>query len=190
MDNLINGLPSLGTIAEIRQVIADDMSDLRHVHETSVRLLARDMMTPEDVDEWSRFVRSPAYTDKLFSNPNLGVWLDGQMIAAASWQPSTDQQDTAKITALFVRPMFALSGVGARLLEIVEAETAAAGFQSLTIRSFQSATGFFQSKGYRISSYGIRVISPRLSFPVTFMRKGVSAPKKSMARFNSTETAS
>ncbi|MEO1281105.1 MAG: GNAT family N-acetyltransferase [Pseudomonadota bacterium] len=180
MDDLIENIPSLGRLVRLKPVSADEMSDLRTVHETSVRLHSNDMMSSEDVEEWTCYIRSPAYTDKLIANPNIGAFLQNEMVAAASWRPSIDQPDTAKITALFVRPLFATSGIGSRLLEAIEAETAAAGFQSIAIRSFQNATGFFQTKGYRISSYGIRVISPRLSFPVTFMRKALTNPKRSV----------
>lgn len=177
--DLIRDIPSLGALVDVCQVSPDDYANVRYVHETAVRLLSGDMMTTEDLSEWSAYVRHPSYTEALFRTTTYAAWLHSEMVATISWQPASDKPDTAKINSLFVRPLFANAGIGSRLLETVETQAAVSGYHATTIRAFQTATGFFQSKGYRISSYGIRVVSPKLSFPVTYMRKGDATPRVS-----------
>lgn len=167
----VDSEPDLGTRALLRRLTADDCSALRYVHETAVRHLSNEVLTDEDVAEWGQFVRSPAYSDRLMNSRNIGAWYDGQLLGTGGWRPSRDDAKVARITALYVQPVFANCGIGGRLLAAVESEATAAGFTDFSVRSIQNAAGFFQTHGYRISSYGIRVISPRLSIPVTFMRK-------------------
>ncbi len=163
---------SLGDSVQLRPLSADNYSALRYVHESAVRHFAREVLTEDDVSEWSRFVRSPGYTDRVMASCSLGAWYHGQLIGTAGWRPSRDDPDAARITAVYVQPVYANCGVGSRLLDAIEGEAAGAGFKAFSVRSIQNAAGFFQLRGYRISSYGIRVISPRLSIPVTFLRKG------------------
>lgn len=172
--------PFLADHAKLRPVGPDDYSALRYVHEAAVRHISCELLTNEDFAEWSRFVRSPGYSDRMMASQNIGAWYQGQLLGTAGWRPSRDDPDVAHITALYVQPVYSNSGIGSRLLSTIEAEAAAAGFTAFSVRAIQNAAGFFLARGYRISSYGIRLISPRLSIPVTFMRKGSPTANKAL----------
>lgn len=161
----------LGPSVELSHVSPDDFSRIRYVHESSVRFLAGEYLSEDQLAEWSRYVRSPAYTERFFANPILGAWVCGELIATASWYPSDGKAHTAHIASLYVSPLYANAGVGARLLEAIEAQAQAAGFRIYCIRTLQTATGFFQHHGYRVTAHGIRVVSDTLKIPVTFLRK-------------------
>jgi GNAT superfamily N-acetyltransferase len=73
------------------------------------------------------FVGSAAYSDQLRGEEMHGAFVDGQLVGTASWLVTGDDGETARITSVFVHPMFARLGIGARLLGEVEARACQAG---------------------------------------------------------------
>ena len=83
-----------------------------------------------------------------------------------------DSGATARITALFVDPLFVRLGIGRRLTRDVEVRVRAAGFDALSVRATDNAVGFFLSLGFQIASQGVTARAADIVLPVTFMRKG------------------
>ena len=104
---------------------------------------------------------------------HVGV-IDGQIVASAGWQPGDDRGTTARISAVYVHPMFVNCGIGRRLVEEVEVHAARAGYSRGSVRSTIYAVPFFLKLGYDIASHGVanQVVADR-AIPVAFMRKQI-----------------
>ncbi|MEM1371620.1 MAG: GNAT family N-acetyltransferase [Pseudomonadota bacterium] len=174
-DIIIPDITIKDNFLDLKPVGPDDFSKVRHVCETSIKLVSGGVLTDEDTAEWCRYVRDPAFTDKLFSQKIVGAWHGSELLAIVAWYPAHDLANTARVDVLAVRPLFENLGLGAALLAEVERQASSAGYETLGVRTLQSATGFFQNRGYRISTYGVFNVTSALSLPVTFVRKNLKS---------------
>jgi len=173
-NRIASGLAGLVTIAPIT---TDEFSDVRYVHETSVRLLASSILRPDELDAWSRHVRSPSYAEALANLPVFGARLYAQLVGTVSWTPADDTPGAARLRYLFVRPFFTQAGIGSLLLRHAETQAYDAGFSRLGTGAIASAVTFFEYHGYEITSKGTRALNDQLSIPISFMRKSLVDPK-------------
>ena len=162
----------------IRPVGVDDWASIRYVHSTAFRLLSASFCTPNEIDAFTGFVRSQTYTDRLmWENLHTG-WLGDELVGTAGWAPADDSGAQARITSVFVRPLFTRMGIGRRLVRDAEARARAAGFERFSARVTLNSVGFFEKLGYDVTSYGVHVVMGDQTMPVTYMRKrtGAAAP--------------
>lgn len=161
----------------------DDWSDVRHVHRISFEKLIGPWLEPEHADAFRERIATPEYVDEQNLENLMGLWFDGQLSGTCGWLPGDDTGTVARMTALFVLPVFTRMGFGRLLLRTVEERTAAAGFQSLMLRSTAMSLGFFEAAGYQVSSQGVATLVPGVDMPVVFMRKplGVVRPAEHVA---------
>jgi GNAT superfamily N-acetyltransferase len=166
----------LGASLVIRAVSVDDFSTIRHVHEQAFAKLAAPFVSDEEAEAFARYVRSPEYVERLMEGELVVGTIDGAIVGTAAWQPGDDQGATARISAVFVDPLFINSGIGRRLVTEVEARAAQSGFTRGSIRSTLFAVPFFLKLGYDVASQGVSSASGlRGAMPVTFMRKVIAA---------------
>ncbi len=168
------GRPSSSPV-EIRRIGIDDYSNVRYLHITSMTAQSFDSLSEAEVSAFAAFVRSPAYVDALVEEEVYGALVDGQLIGTASWQFNGDDGHTARISSVFVDPLFCRMGIGRRLLAEVEGRAFASGFGQLGTSATINAVPFFARQGYREASRGVKALGPDCSLPVVFMRK--SAPR-------------
>jgi GNAT superfamily N-acetyltransferase len=157
----------------IRRLGLDDHSNVRHLHARSMHSQSGDALSDAEIAAFVAFVGSPAYSDSLLAEEVWGGFVGGQLVASASWQVNGDDGETARITSVFVHPLFARLGFGGRLLAEVEARAVRSGFDQLGTSTTINAVPFFERHGYQEASRGVKAFGPDCWLPVAFLRKRV-----------------
>jgi GNAT superfamily N-acetyltransferase len=160
---------------EIRGADPDHWSDVRSLHALAFRRLDSPALEPAQCQAFVAHIYAPDYTAALQMQDIQTAWYEGQIIGTAGWMPSDDRGTAARITSVFVSPLFARIGVGRRIVAAAEARARAAGFRTFVVRAFQPSAGFFESLGYVRSSQGVQVVGTENGIPVVFMRKQEAA---------------
>jgi GNAT superfamily N-acetyltransferase len=169
------GGPALSDRIVIRPVRVDDWANVRYVHSTAFRLLAASFCTPNEIDAFTAFVRSETYAERLMWENMHTAWLDDELVGTSGWAPADDSGTQARITSVFVRPLFTRVGIGHRLVRDAEARASAAGFERFSTRATLNSVGFFEKLGYDVTSYGVHALIREQTMPVTYMRKRLAA---------------
>jgi GNAT superfamily N-acetyltransferase len=156
---------------ELRPLTVDDLSAARYIHTASFSAAAQDHYARGEIDAFVDFVRSPHYADLLLGNRTVAAWLAGEMVGTAAWSPGEGLSPTARVLAVFVRPLFTGEGIGRRLVEYIESEASAAGFHAFELSATLNAVGFFEGLGYRVLRKGTLALPLGRDIPVAFMRK-------------------
>jgi putative acetyltransferase len=157
----------------IRRIGLDDHSDVRYLHIRSMAAQSLDALSESEIVAFAAFVRSPAYSDCLVAGEVYGAFLQDQLVGTAAWNLNGDDGRTARISSVFVDPLFGRLGIGRRLLAEVEARAVQSGFGQLGISATSNAVPFFEKHGYREASRGVKALGPNCSLPVAFLRKSV-----------------
>lgn len=157
----------------IRLVGMDEHTHVRHLHTKSMENQSADSLTDAEMQAFAVFVRSPGYSDLLKEENLYGAFTEGQLIGTASWQVNGDDGQLARISSVFVDPMFLRLGIGKRLLTEVEARAFQSGFNQLSISTTLNAVPFFEKAGYQVASRGVKALGPSCLLPVAFLRKSV-----------------
>lgn len=171
----------LGRIARLEPIGIDDWADVRQVHRLAFERLAGPYFDREELDAFRALIASPEYTDDLMGESLIGAWIERELVGTAGWRPIDDTGSAARITSVFVSPLFARLGIGSRLVRDAETRARQAGFASFATRATSNAVGFFEALGYDISSHGVCLIGPGLDIPVTFLRRGPVAEQAAEA---------
>ncbi len=155
----------------LRKADPDCWSDVRDLHATSLRRVSGPALDIEQIEAFLTQIYSPDYTSALQSQSLHTAWFERQLVATAGWIPADDAGLSARITAVFVSPLYLRMGVGRHIVTAVEAEAAAAGFQAFSARVLPPALPFFEALGYTRSSLGVFSVGTENGVPVVFMRK-------------------
>jgi GNAT superfamily N-acetyltransferase len=163
---------SAGSLAiEIRPATIEDLSTIRYIHDNAFKRDARAYFSEAEIAQFSRYVYTPTYADKLIVDNLQVATIDRDLVATAAWAGVTDGRTTARIKHVFVRPLFTGLGIGHRIVEAMEQQAVRAGYDAVTLRATLNTVGFFESRGYVVSSYGVRNLIADASLAVAFMRK-------------------
>ncbi len=157
----------------IRLVGMDEHTHVRHLHTKSMENQSADSLTDTEFQAFATFVRSSDYSDILKEENLYGAFTEGQLIGTASWQVNGDDGQMARISSVFVDPMFLRLGIGGRLLTEVEARAFQSGFNQLSISTTLNAVPFFEKAGYQVASRGVKALGTNCLLPVAFLRKSV-----------------
>jgi GNAT superfamily N-acetyltransferase len=166
--------PMLATLAQmmkLRPLSVDDLSAARYIHATAFAGAARNHYSPADIDAFTAFIRSPRYADLLLGNHAVAACIGSEMVGTAAWSAGEPPSPTARILAVFVRPMFTGDGIGRQLVGYIEEEARGAGYQALEVSATLNAVGFFQDLGYLLVREGAWALPLGHEMPVAFMRK-------------------
>lgn len=163
----------------IKRVGMDDWASVRYVHATAFRIFAGGDCEPAEVEAFASYVRSPEYVERLQAENLCAGWLNGELVGTAGWMPADDSGSLARITSVFVQPLFTRLGIGRKLALDAEMRARTAGFVRFSARATLNSVGFFEKLGYDVTSHGIHAIATEQGMPVTYMRKqeaGADAP--------------
>jgi putative acetyltransferase len=164
--------PKVADLAVIRRLGIDDFSTVRHVHATSFRSLAGPLISESELEAFTRQVYLPGYVDALMALETFVAEIEGKVVGTAAWSAGDDSGATARISSVFVDPVFTHCGIGRRLVREVEQRAAEAGYQRFSVRATANAVPFFQALGYEIASHGVSSLTAAEgALQVTFMRK-------------------
>jgi GNAT superfamily N-acetyltransferase len=159
------------TEIEIRSIGLDDYAAVRSVHLASVRWLAASFLDTDEMRPLLSGVGTIEYTDALFTEDLTGAWLGGDLVGTAGWLAADDSGRSARITSVFVRPLFMRIGVGRLLVREAEARARKHGYRSFSVRATPLSAVFFQRLGYEITSHGSMAVDAERSLPLTFLRR-------------------
>lgn len=178
----IEKAPSLADMAVVRRVDIDDYSDVRYVHVAAFKAFAGAQLSETEVNAFVSHVNAPDYADQLREMDMLVALVNNQLVGTAAWIAGDDSGASARVSSVFVDPMFAQCGIGRRLVQEVEHIAHQAGFGRFTVRATANAVPFFQSLGYEIASHGVSSISAADgAMPVTFLRKAATVAGRDFA---------
>ena len=166
----------------IRLVGMDEHTHVRHLHTKSMEHQSADSLTDSEIQAFTAFVRSSDYSDILKEENLYGAFTEGQLIGTASWQVNGDDGQMARISSVFVDPMFLRLGIGGRLLTEVEARAFQSGFNQLSISTTLNAVPFFDKAGYHVASRGVKALGTSCLLPVAFLRKSVPRLARALAQ--------
>lgn len=165
---------SLVQLADIRALGIDDLSDIRHLHATAFRIHGGGLYSDQEIDAFVRQVYSNEYADRIHQSHCYGAWIDGHLAGTCGWCPVGDDRTTARISDVFVSPLFARAGLGLMLVRHVEARAVEARFTSFTLRVGYHAIGLFEALGYVMTSQGVYNLADDVPLAVAFMRKSAA----------------
>ena len=157
--------------AVVAPIGLDDWSDVRHLHWLAFQKLIGVYLEHGEAEAFKAVAASCAYSQDLRRADLIGARIDGHLAGTCGWKPADDAGASARLTGLFVSPLFTRVGLGRRLVEDTEALATAAGFQVFTAHAPAGAIDFFGSLGYEIASHGVHSIDGKAGIPVAFMRK-------------------
>lgn len=163
----------------IRAAGLDDWSAIRQLHALSFNRLSGILFDETAAAAVKLHLETPEYTEELGRQHLAVALVEGYVVGTCGWVASDDHGHAARITSLFVDPLFTRLGIGRRLVWDAEARARAAGFQTLTARATEVTAEYFAALGYEISSQGVATPVPDLAIPVIFMRKREQAAASS-----------
>jgi putative acetyltransferase len=127
----------------LRPYLPADAAVLADIFRASIEELTGDDYTQEQQEAWAAAADDlTAFAERLASRLTLVATLGGSPVAFAALEGS----DT--IDMLYVHPAVAGQGVGNMLSEALEKLAAARGAAKLTVEASDSASGFFQRRGF------------------------------------------
>ena len=169
---------SFASAAVLRPLGIDDLAAVRFLHALSIKRLAVSHLSEDELTAFAAYVGSIEYTDRLAqhvkANRLMGAILMDDIIATGGWMPANDSGATARLSAIFVSPLYALHGIGRLVVKAVEAQAMRAGFKTFTARVPIGAVGFFERVGYDVASHGVWTLPNQQPLPVGFVRKVVA----------------
>lgn len=169
-----NGVVSNGVA--IRPLAIDDMSNVRYIHAQSFRLAGAALYTREEIEDFAAHVQTPGYVDQIRRETLLGGFIGRELVATGGWLPADDGGHVARISSVFVRPMFGGLGIGRLIVTEAESQARRSGFLLFSARVLLNAVGFFEALGYEVASHGVQPLPAERPLPVAFMRKSGAAP--------------
>ncbi|WP_435347538.1 GNAT family N-acetyltransferase [Haloarchaeobius sp. HRN-SO-5] len=142
---------------DVREATQSDVEAIRSVHEASIRGLGADAYDREQVVAWAEGVESADYSEVTdpgcyFVVAVTGEEDDDEVVAFGSvlfespdaYESSVD----AEVTAVYVHPSVARSGVGSAVLSTLEATARAAGVRTVGLTASKNAVAFYEAHGY------------------------------------------
>ena len=163
-----SGRPSL----LLRRAGIDDYSTIRHIQASAVRSMNDKLLDDVEVANATGAIYSAGYISELFSKTVHVAVLNGDIVGTCAWGPSDDRGSAARISALFVAPLFQGIGIGTRLVDEVARDAAHHGFARFMATVPVSIVPLFAALNYVIASYGTsRDVIPETSLQVAFLRK-------------------
>ena len=165
-------LATLAQMMTLRPLSVDDLSAARYIHATAFAGAARNHYSPDDIDAFTAFIRSPRYADLLLGNHAIAACIGSEMVGTARLErgraAEPDRAHSCGVRASDVhrrrhRPP-------ARRLHRGR-KPRAAGYQALEVSATLNAVGFFQDLGYLLVREGAWALPLGHEMPVAFMRK-------------------
>ncbi len=127
----------------LRPMLAADVPLLAEIFRASVEELAADDYSESQREAWASVVEDDArFAKKLAGQLTLIATLSGSPVGFVSLEGAD------KIDMLYVHPAAAGQGAATMLVDAVEKLAAGRGAGKLTVEASDSASGFFEKRGY------------------------------------------
>ena len=127
----------------LRPFLPDDAPVLADIFRASIEELTGDDYTQEQQQAWAAAADDlTEFAERLASRLSLVATLEGSPVGFAALEGAD------KIDMLYVHPAVTGQGVGAMLINALERLAAARGAAKLVVQASDSASGFFQHRGF------------------------------------------
>lgn len=152
--------------ATVRPATARDAEQIYRVHSDSIRVLCSGRYAPDEIAAWVA-VRSPAsYRVALASRALYVAERAGEVVGFGQLDPAK-----AEIEACYVAPASIGTGVGAALLETMEADARRRGHPVVRLNSTLNAEPFYARCGYRRLGTATHRVSGKVDLACIRMEK-------------------
>jgi putative acetyltransferase len=136
----------------VREAVPGDARDIRDVHLASIEGLAGQRYSDDQVRAWAHDRDPDEYPIESGETYFVVAERDARIVGFGWMKPTADdyfQTDVAgEITAIYVHPTVARSGVGTQLYDELEAHAVRVGLDSLGLWASLNAVLFYEEKGY------------------------------------------
>lgn len=161
-----------GPSLALRRAGIDDYSTIRHIQASAIRSLADKLLDIGDIANATRAIYTPGYIADLFKKTVYVAVLNGDIVGTCAWGPSDDRGSAARISALYVGPLFQSNGIGSRLVDEIMRDATHNGFDRFMVTVPVSVIPLFSGLKFAIASYGTsREVIPDTLMQVAFLRK-------------------
>ena len=127
----------------LRPYLPSDAALLADIFRASIEELTGDDYTQEQQQAWAAAADDlTEFAERLASRLSLVATLEGSPVGFAALEGAD------KIDMLYVHPAVTRQGVGAMLIDALERLAAARGAAKLVVQASDSASGFFQHRGF------------------------------------------
>ena len=156
----------------VRRASLDDYSTIRHVQASAIRSLVDKLLEPTESDAATQAVYTSEYLSELLLKTVFVAVLNGAIVGTCAWSASDDRGSSARISALFVAPLFQGAGVGRQLMTGAERDAAHNGYARFAATAPVAIVPLFARLGYVTASFGTsRDVIPATAIQVAFLRK-------------------
>ncbi len=136
----------------IRRAAASDIPGIRTAHHASVRDIAAQDYSGEQVSAWTaRILDRETVSHIAYQIKQETVWVverDGIIEGFAHFRTPADIHPAGYLHALYLTPEVAGAGVGRRMLQLVEEHARKLGYTRIGLHSSRTARGFYLKLGY------------------------------------------
>ncbi len=161
-----------GPSLQFRLAGIDDYSTIRHVHASAVRALNERLIDQGDVALSVATIYSADYITDLIAKSTQVAMLNGDIIGTCAWSATDDRGLSARISALFVLPLFQGQGYARQLIQHTEQAAARHGYSRFTAIVPVAVVPLYDQLDYTTASFGTsRDVVPGVAVQVAFVRK-------------------
>ncbi len=154
-------------MATLREATVEDAVDIAALHAASIRKLGASAYDDHQVEAWAAGTDPDKYRIGDSVVHVLVAEADDRLVGFGSLDA-----ESREITAVYVHPEYAGTGVGAELLSHLESRAVAAGLTSLRLLSSLNAVPFYRTGNWEVVGRCTHTIGPNeVELPCIEMEK-------------------
>ncbi len=134
---------------KIREAKNDDTTRICEIHRSSVRILARDHYSTQEINGWVGGLTPASYEEVVQTRECFVAEKCGEIVGFGQLKAGSE-----RIEAVFVAPECSRQGVGAALLSHLEWVANAQGIRCLQLSASLNSVEFYTRAGYREQGRG------------------------------------
>jgi len=160
-------------VPTVRPATEEDVADVLDVHVASIRAFGPATYDDEQVDAWAhRPLGDVSFRESVRNETTDIVVAEHEGEVAGFGRVKVDD---GTVTAVYVHPGHARTGVGSALLADLESRAAAAGQATLRLRASLNAVPFYERAGYERRQVQTHATTGGVELDVVEMEKDLSA---------------
>ena len=161
--------PTTGDTIDFREIRPEDHDALGYLMRRAIMFGCRDAYGTDRVSQWT----SLKNTTFRFDVPPHGLVaeVNGMIAGFCGWREEEGEDNTARISALYIEPTFMKRGIAGDLIRRVETMISDAGYPHILLFATRNAVPIYRHLGYANMKWEEVAISAEKSAPVLKMEK-------------------
>ena len=155
----------------IRPATTADLGAIGPLRQLSARILTGGHYAEVDID--GALASGSLDSEMIEAGSFFVATIGEQLVGTAAWSPSESIDGAAVVRSVYVHPKVAGTGVGQKLMHVVECHAAHAGCERFELQSSLSAVGFYLRLGYHDVEQCQCTLNNGVELPVVQMYKRV-----------------